>query len=80
MGPNWPRLEEESPPSAFSSTLLINMAVPLQARTGPWQPAVELAEPITLVRCCTSPLAKNLVLLGTFVEGSPSHWHVCPSV
>ena len=41
------------------------MSIPLQARSGAWQPALELLEPISLVRCCTSPLGRNLCMIVT---------------
>lgn len=55
------------------------MAVPLQARGGAWQPALELDEPIVLVRCCMSPMARSLCMFAThtgvhvYAAHTPAH-------
>ena len=46
------------------------MAARLQSRAGPWQPDVKLDSTINIVRCCSAPLARNLVLLCMFLANA----------
>ncbi|WFD33072.1 hypothetical protein MSPP1_004129 [Malassezia sp. CBS 17886] len=52
------------------------MSARLHTRQGPWQPVIQTAQPIQLVRCCPSPLAKGLVVIDMLMAATEHTVHV----